>query len=261
MEPDPKPESPEEPAPPAPEPTAPEVPPPVPEPAALPAEPEVPALPAEGTPDAATEAAPAEKPKKEPRKPKKRPVYEMKLFERYDLKEVVVHDAGLAKYINLDPIVIPHTGGRWGAKPFGKARTNIVERLINGMMRTEVYTGKKAKSYRVVRSAFEIIEKKAGRNPVQVLVDALEKSAPREEVTRLRFGGISVPRSVDVAPSRRLDMALRSICQGSVQASFKNKKAAAECLADELLLAAKGEMQSAAVAKKEELERGSGSAR
>src|SRR3972149_3566895 len=137
MEPDPKPESPEEPAPPAPEPTAPEVPPPVPEPAAPPpgppGEPGAPAPPAEGTPDAATEAAPAEKPKKEPRKPKKRPVYEMKLFERYDLKEVVVHDAGLAKYINLDPIVIPHTGGRWAAKPFGKMKTNVVERPINGM--------------------------------------------------------------------------------------------------------------------------------
>src|SRR3989337_2618842 len=138
------------------------------------------------------------------------PAYEMKLFERYDLTEVVVHDAGLAKYINLSPIVIPHTGGRWAAKPFGKAKTNVVERLINGMMRTEVFTGKKAKSYRVVRSAFQIIEKKAaGKNPVQVLVDALEKAAPREEVTRLRFGGISVPRAVDVSPQRRLDMALR----------------------------------------------------
>src|SRR5438876_1106563 len=125
----------------------------------------------------------------------------MKLFEKYELNDVVVHDAGLAKYMNLSPIVIPHTGGRWANKPFGKAKANLVERLINNMMRTENYTGKKSKSYRVVRSAFEIIEKRTQKNPVQVLVDALEKAAPREEVTRLRFGGISVPRAVDAAPA------------------------------------------------------------
>jgi len=248
MEPEKKPDIPEAPAPGTP--TAPSTP-----TEALPAPEPVPALPAEIAPEAPAE----EKPKK---KPKKRPVYEMKLFERYDLSEVVVHDAGLAKYINLSPIVIPHTGGRWAAKPFGKAKTNVVERLINGMMRTEVFTGKKAKSYRVVRSAFQIIEKKAaGKNPVQVLVDALEKAAPREEVTRLRFGGISVPRAVDVSPQRRLDMALRGITQGAVAATFKNKKPVEECLADEILLAAKGDMQSSAVAKKEELERVAGSAR
>jgi len=215
-------------------------------------------------PPSATEVlggeAPA-KPKKEAKKPRKRPVYPVKLFERYELAEVEVHDAGLSKYINLSPIVIPHTGGRWANKPFGKIRTNIVERLINGMMRTEDYTGKKSKSYRVVRTAFEIIERKATRNPVQVLVDALEKSAPREEITRLRFGGINVPRAVDIAPSRRLDMALRNICTSAVQATFKNRKPVEECLADEILLAAKGDMQSQAIAKKEELERIAASAR
>src|SRR5207249_2588312 len=194
-------------------------------------------------------APPIEKPKREPKKPKKRPSYEMKLFEKYELNDVVVHDAGLAKYMNLSPIVIPHTGGRWANKPFGKAKANLVERLINNMMRTENYTGKKSKSYRVVRTAFEIIEKRTQKNPVQVLVDALEKAAPREEVTRLRFGGISVPRAVDVAPSRRLDLALRSICQGTVSATFKNRKPVEECLADEILLAAKGDMQSSAIAR------------
>jgi len=209
----------------------------------------------------AEEAPPVEKPKKEPKKPRKRPSYEMKLFEKYDLNEVVVHDAGLAKYMNLAPIVIPHTGGRWANKPFGKAKANLVERLINNMMRTEKYTGKKAKSFRVVRTAFGIIQQRTTKNPVQILVDALEKAAPREEITRLRFGGISVPRAVDVAPSRRLDLALRNICTGAVQATFKNRKPVEECLADEILMAAKGDMQSSAIAKKEELERIASSAR
>jgi len=209
----------------------------------------------------APEAPTEEKPKKEAKRPRKRPAYEMRLFEKYDLSEVVVHDPGLGKYLNLNPIVIPHTGGRWANKPFGKAKANIVERLINNMMRTEDYTGKKSKAYRVVRSAFEIIEKRTGKNPVQVLVDALEKAAPREEITRLRFGGISVPRAVDISPSRRLDMALRNLCVGAVQATFKNRKPVEECLADEILLAAKGDMQSSAIAKKEELERVAASAR
>ena len=219
--------------------------------------------PAEAPPEAppSEEAPVAEKPKKEPKKPRKRPSYEMKLFEKYDLNEVEVHDAGLAKYMNLMPIVIPHTGGRWANKPFGKAKANLVERLINNMMRTENYTGKKAKSYRVVRSAFEIIAQRTSRHPVQVLVDAIEKAAPREEITRLRFGGSSVPRAVDVAPSRRLDLALRNICQGAVRATFKNRKPVEECLADEILMAAKGDMQSSAIAKKEELERIAASAR
>src|SRR5207245_9084285 len=103
------------------------------------------------------------------------------------------------------PIVIPHTGGRWANKPFGKAKANLVERLINNMMRTENYTGKKSKSYRVVRSALEIIEKRTQQNPVQVLGGALEQAAPREERTRLPFGGNSVPDAVDVAHSRRRD--------------------------------------------------------
>jgi small subunit ribosomal protein S7 len=219
--------------------------------------------PAEPSPEPApTEEAPVVgKPKKEPKKPRKRPSYEMKLFEKYDLNEVEVHDAGLAKYMNLLPIVIPHTGGRWANKPFGKAKANLVERLINNMMRTENYTGKKAKSYRVVRSAFELIVERTKRHPVQVLVDAIEKAAPREEITRLRFGGISVPRAVDVAPSRRLDLALRAICTGAVSATFKNRKPVEECLADEILMAAKGDMQSSAIAKKEELERIAASAR
>ncbi len=234
---------------------------PAPEPASSPeSQPAMAETPSESTTEVAPEpeVPPLEKPKK---KPRKRPPYEMKLFEKYDLTEVVVHDAGLAKYMNLMPIVIPHTGGRWANKPFGKAKVNLVERLINHMMRTENYTGKKSKSYRVVRTAFEIIGQRTQKNPVQVLVDALEKSAPREEITRLRFGGISVPRAVDIAPSRRLDLALRNITTSAVQATFKNRKPVEECLADEILMAAKGDMQSSAIAKKEELERVASSAR
>ncbi|MEM0449914.1 MAG: 30S ribosomal protein S7 [Methanomassiliicoccales archaeon] len=189
------------------------------------------------------------------------PKQELLLFGKYGTKEVVVRDGGLAKYINLDPTLVPHTDGRHSGRWFGKARLNIVERLINNMMRTEVFTGKKMKAYRTVQKAFEVVEKKTSKNPIQVLVEALENAAPREEITRLQFGGISVPKAVDVAPSRRLDIALRNICKGAIQASFKNTKPIHECLADELILASKNDMNSFAVSKKEEVERVAASAR
>ncbi len=184
-----------------------------------------------------------------------------RLFQRYDLGEVVVSDTGLVRYINLYPVSIPHTGARHGNKRFAKHEMNVVERIINEMMRTEMFTGKKASAFRAVRDAFAIVEKRANENPVQTLVTALQRAAPREEITRLRYGGISVPKAVDVAPARRLDIAIRHITTGAVKASHKSKNTIAECLAAELLKAAKGDMNSFAVAKKEEVERVAKSAR
>jgi small subunit ribosomal protein S7 len=189
------------------------------------------------------------------------PANEMLLFSKYSYLEITVRDAGLAKYINLSSTSVPHSDGRHANRSFGKVKLNIVERLINNMMRTEVFTGKKLKAYRVVSEAFDIIAAKTRKNPIQVLVEALENAAPREEVTRLQFGGISVPKAVDVAPSRRLDISLRNLTKGAIQTSFKNTKPIQECLADELILASKNDMNSYAVSKKEEVERVASSAR
>jgi small subunit ribosomal protein S7 len=183
------------------------------------------------------------------------------LFEKYDLSEIVVSDPGLVRYINLQPIIVPHTGARHGNKSFAKHKMNVVERVINELMRSEVYTGKKNSAFRATREAFEIIATRTKQNPVQILVNALENAAPREEVTRLRYGGISVPKAVDVAPTRRLDQSIRRIASGAVDASHKSKNSIAQCLADEILKAAKNDMNSAAIAKKEEIERVAKSAR
>ena len=110
-------------------------------------------------------------------------------------------------------------------------------------------------------TAFEIIEEKTKQNPLQLLINAIENAAPREEVTRLKYGGIAVPKAVDVAPSRRVDEALRNIAIGSTDASYKNKKSIEACLADEIILASKNDQNSHAVAKKEEVERIAASAR
>jgi small subunit ribosomal protein S7 len=165
------------------------------------------------------------------------------------------------KYINLTPIIVPHTGARHGNKAFAKHKMNVVERLINELMRTEVYTGKKNSAFRAVREAFEVIQTRTKQNPVQILVQAIENAAPREEVTRLRYGGINVPKSVDVAPLRRLNVALRYMAMGATQTSFKSTKPIAQCLADEIMKAAKNDPQSFAVAKRDEVERVAKSAR
>jgi small subunit ribosomal protein S7 len=183
------------------------------------------------------------------------------LFGKYEMTDIAIRDGGLAKYMDLTPTAVPHSGGKHANRWFGKAKVSIVERLINNMMRTENFTGKKLKAYRAVKESFGIIAEKTKKNPVQVLVAALENAAPREEITRLQFGGISVPKAVDISPSRRLDIAIRNVTKGAVQASFKGKKSIEECLADELVLASKGDMNSFSVAKKEELERVASSAR
>ncbi len=183
------------------------------------------------------------------------------LFGRYDLTEVEVHDPGLERYMNLSPIAVPHVGGKFANKRFGKNEVNIVERFINNMMRTDSYTGKKSKAYRAVREAFAIIEERTEENPVQILIDALENSAPKEEITRLRFGGISVPKAVDSSCARRLDIALRNLSKGVIMATHKQKRSVAQCLAAELMSAAKNDPNNYAVRKKDESERVAASAR
>ena len=182
------------------------------------------------------------------------------VLAKYDMGAVNIADKGLERYINLD-IKNIYLGGIFSNKMFAKSKMPIVERLITNIMRTEDYTGKKIKAYKVVKSAFEIIDKRTKSNPMQVLIDALQNTAPKEETTRLRFGGISVPKAVDIAPQRRLDIALRNICQGSVAASHKNKKSIEACLAEEIIKASKNDVASFSVAKKNDVERVAKSAR
>jgi small subunit ribosomal protein S7 len=204
----------------------------------------------------------AEEGEKKPKKSRKKgekgeegPFPEDLMFGKYNSRDIVVEDPSLKAFINLDPALVPHSSSRHANKPFHKHKISIVERLINNLMRTENYTGKKAKSYKAVLDAFILIEKRTKENPIQVLVRAIENSAPREEVTRLKFGGISVPKAVDTAPARRLDIALRNISIGTVKATHKNRKSVAECLASELIAASKGDIQSFGVSKRDELER------
>ena len=179
---------------------------------------------------------------------------------KYDMSKVKIEDKGLERYINLD-IENIYLGAVFSNRMFAKAKVPIIERIINNIMRTEKYNGKKIKAYKVVKTSLKIIEKKTKTNPIQVIVNALENASPKEETTRLRFGGILVPKAVDTSPQRRLDVALRNICSGAVNASHKNKKSIEACLADEIMKAAKNDVASFAVARKNDIERVAKSAR
>jgi len=180
---------------------------------------------------------------------------EIRLFEKWGFNGVEVKDLGLKRYVSLKPVYVPHTMGRHEHKRFRKAEVNIVERLINNLMRPGSGAGKKAKAINVVRNAFEIVHLRTGENPIQILVRAVENSAPCEDTTRISFGGIVYHMAVDIAPLRRVDSALRLLSEGARKTAFGNPRSLEECLAEELILAAGKDVKSYAVQKRNEMER------
>ena len=115
--------------------------------------------------------------------------------------------------------------------------------------------GKKLMTLRIVKHTLEIIHLLTGENPVQILVDAVVNSGPREDSTRVGRAGTVRRQAVDVSPLRRVNTAIFLLTSGARAASFRNIKTIAECLADELINAAKGSSNSYAIKKKDELER------
>jgi small subunit ribosomal protein S7 len=180
---------------------------------------------------------------------------EIKLFEKWSFKDIGVKDLGLQRYVCLKPIVVPHSMGRHEHQRFRKANVNIVERLANNFMRPGKNAGKKAKVMNILKQAFEIVYLRTGKNPVEILVKAVENSAPCEDTTRISYGGIVYHLSVDVAPQRRVDLALRNLSDGARQASIDNPRSIQECVADELVSAANHDMKSYSVSKRHEIER------
>lgn len=199
---------------------------------------------------------------------------EIKIFGRWTTKDVQISDPGLMKYISLQPVIIPHTFGRHEHRRFGKKTVPIVERFINRLMspgwarrrsqgarQAGLITGKKSTALRIVKAAFEIIYLRTGKNPIQILIQAIENTAPREETTRISYGGISYHTACDVAPLRRIDLALRFISESIWRRSFSTIEAVEEIIADELVTAAANDSRSNAIRRREEKERMALSAR
>ncbi len=186
-----------------------------------------------------------------------------KLFDRWDTSGITVSDNSLRNAISLRKVVIPVTYGRSALKRFNKEDSHIVERLANKMMHfgkkyaknTGRMAGKKARIFNIIKSAFTIIELKTGKNPVEVLVRAVEHSAPNEDTTRIVYGGTVYHVSVDVSPLRRVDLALKFIADGVRESTFSNPKSIEEYLADHLVGAAENSPDAPSVKRKHELER------
>lgn len=185
----------------------------------------------------------------------KQVVEEPKLFEKWSFSGIEVKDLGLKRYVSLRPAYAPHSMGRHEHGRFRKADVNIVERLVNNLMRPGPAAGKKARAVNQVRNAFEIIHLRTGQNPIEILVKAIENAAPCEDTTRISYGGIVYHMAVDVAPLRRVDLALRLLTEGPRKASLNNPRPLEECIADELVLAANRDVKSYAISKRNEMER------
>jgi small subunit ribosomal protein S7 len=180
---------------------------------------------------------------------------EILLFQKWTFNDITVKDPSLGRYINLTPMTLPHSMGRHEHQRFRKARVNIVERFINGFMRPGKNAGKKARATNFVKQAFEIIHLRTGKNPVDILVQAVENASPAEDTTRLSYGGVVYHLSVDIAPQRRIDLAIRHLTEGARAASGNTPRTVPETIADELILAANHDIKSAAIAKRHEIER------
>jgi small subunit ribosomal protein S7 len=191
---------------------------------------------------------------------------DIKIFGRWDISGIRVNDPGLADYINLKEVLVPRSHGRYEEKRFWKSKANIIERFMNKIF-ISGHKGKKhwrtsgrnvGKShlvYKITKNVFENIEKKTGKNPIEVLVRAIENSAPREEVTVIEYAGVRAPKAVDCAPQRRVDLALRALVQGAFQRASTSKTKIVDALTEELILAYNNDTKSFAVSKKIETER------
>jgi small subunit ribosomal protein S7 len=187
----------------------------------------------------------------------------MLLFNKWDTSEISIEDEGLKNVILIQPFMtIPITFGRHEHQRLKKSEVHIIERLANKLMHfgkryaknTGRMGGKKTRVINVVKTALEIIYLETGKNPVELLIRAIENTAPNEDTTRIVYGGVVYHVSVDVSPLRRVDLALRFIAEGVRISTYSNPQSIEEVLAKEIILASGSDMNSYAIKKKNEQE-------
>lgn len=197
---------------------------------------------------------------------------EIKAFGIWNTTGIKIQDPGLRDYISLNATMAPKTGARYVGNKFHKSKVFIIERFMNKIMvaghkgkkhfkTTSRTTGKANKSYKIMKDVLQIIEQKTKQNPIAVVVKAIENAAPREEIVTIEYGGARYPKAVDCSPQRRIDLAIRYMTQNAYHTCFGTKKRIENVLSDEILAAYHNSNNSAAIAKKLELERQSDASR
>ena len=190
----------------------------------------------------------------------------IKFFNRWGTEGVAVEDIGLQRYLCIDPKIAPKTGARYAGNRFHKSNTFIVERFATKLMGSGHKSkkhflssghnaGKKVRMLGIVEDALAKAEQRLKVNPLMILTQAIENAAPREEVIAIEYGGARYPKSVDISPQRRIDLALRFMTQGAYTKSFNKKMKIEDALAEELIGAYQVSAKSNAIAKKRDLER------
>ncbi len=199
---------------------------------------------------------------------------DIKLYNKWSFENIEIKDWTLENYINLRPVIIPHTAGRHEHKRFWKTtKISVIERFVNRLLapgfigskikghKSSYSSGKKSKLLRNLENAFTLLELNSGQNPIQVLIDAICNSAPREETTRIAMGGISYASAVDVSPQRRVDLAIKHLVQAVALSSHSSERSFAENISREIILASQDNIESKAIKRKDEIERIAVSAR
>jgi small subunit ribosomal protein S7 len=130
--------------------------------------------------------------------------------------------------------------------PDPKFASQDVSKFINVIMQS----GKKSVAERIVYGAFEHINTKAGKEPLEVFSAAVANVKPVVEVKSRRVGGANYQVPVEVRPSRRMALSMRWLREA---ARKRAEKSMAQRLAGELLEAAEG--RGAAMKRREEVHR------
>ena len=169
---------------------------------------------------------------------------EPRLFGKWSYEGVETTDISLALYLQVktvkQQVYVPYTAGRDQQRKFKKVQCPIIERLINMVMiGSGRQNGKKQMAVRIVKQTLELIHLLTGKNPIQIVLSAIQESGAREDSTRIGSGGTVRRQAVDVSPLRRVNQAIYLICKGSREAAFRNLKSMPETLADELINASK----------------------
>lgn len=111
--------------------------------------------------------------------------------------------------------------------------SKLVTRLINNVM----YDGKRGVAQKIVYGAFEIIQEKTGKEPLEAFEEAMENVMPQLEVKARRVGGSTYQVPMEVRPERRQTLGLRWITNYSRTRSERTMK---ERLAGEIIDAING---------------------
>lgn len=111
--------------------------------------------------------------------------------------------------------------------------SKLVTRLINKIM----IDGKRGTAQKILYSAFDIVEVKTGKQPMEVFEQALENIMPQLELKVRRVGGANYQVPVEVSEERRLTLGLRWLVN---YARLRNEKTMEQRLAAEIIDAANG---------------------